>query len=77
MEAPVGPVTTFAKRVNINMGADNDTVILGIFGQAGNSVNFQAAVRINGGPGSDLADFLAHGNTFVVPPVFPSVETVV
>ena len=70
-----GGASTFAGRVNINMGSGNDTLILGILAQPGNSASFRQPVRLNGGPGIDLVDYQFNGNTYDFAPIVVGFET--
>ena len=59
------------------MNAGDDTVTVGVAGEAGNSASFQSTILVDGGQGNDTFDVLANGNTFVVLPVVKNVETLI
>ena len=62
-----GPVTAFEGAVSVRLGDGDDTLQVGVEGQAGNSAVFQDAVRFRGGRGADVLLMPAGLNQFLVP----------
>ena len=60
--AALGPHMTFPQAVTVNTGSGDDSVTVGVFGQAGNTAFFSGGVRLDGGAGNDTLDALANGN---------------
>ena len=52
--APAGPAMTFTSKVTVNTGAGDDTITIGVAGEAGNSAHFDARVVWDGGAGTDV-----------------------
>lgn len=66
-----GPVTTFNGRFTFSAGSGDDTVALGINGNAGNQVIFGSKANFSGGPGLDT-HALPENAVYALPPVFAS-----
>ncbi len=65
---PAGPVTTFGGPALVRLGADDDTLQIGVEGQAGNSAAFQGPAVFRGGRGADVLLLPEGLNQFAVPP---------
>ena len=71
-----GPGTTFNGRLKVKVARGQDTVTVGVAGQAGNLIWANAEARFDGGSGNDILDMLTNGNVFAFEPDIRKFETV-
>ena len=71
---PDGPTSIFGGIVSVNLGADEDFLGVGSFGEAGNAGTYAMAVTFDGGTGYDEVDMTENGNVFAIAPVLKGIE---